>query len=61
MSKYLIREIKTYECVNCGWRQKIWNYKVSQIKCSCGGKGLRNWRVTEENANKFAKTGERVK
>ena len=48
MSKYLDREIKNYECVKCGWKQKIWNYQVSQTRCSCGGKSLKNWKMIDD-------------
>lgn len=50
--KYYIKEIKLYECIKCGWIQKIWNNKVSQTKCSCGGKTLSNWKQIKEETEK---------
>ena len=42
MKYYIHRKIKV-RCKKCGWKQKVWNYKVSQLKCSCGGKRKDNW------------------
>lgn len=52
MTKYTDYIINEYECVNCGWKQKIWNYKVSKTKCSCGGKGVKNWRLLKKGGVK---------
>ncbi len=46
--KYLYHKRQQYECIECGFRQKIWNYEVSKTRCSCGGKGLKNWKLIEE-------------
>ncbi len=46
--KNYIKEIVMVQCKKCGWKQRVWNNKISQLKCSCGGKTLKNWEILNE-------------
>ena len=41
----LTKDIVRVECVNCGWEQNIDKSKISKLRCSCGGKTKKNWRI----------------
>ncbi len=46
--KYYLKKIVNVKCKKCGWQQKVWNYKISQLRCSCGGRTLKDWEVIKD-------------
>ena len=47
--KYYCKKIVKVRCKKCGWEQKEWNNKISKLRCSCGGKTLKNWIIIKQD------------
>jgi Zn ribbon nucleic-acid-binding protein len=41
----LEKDIVRVECISCGWEMNIDRKKISKLRCSCGGKTKKNWRI----------------